>query len=79
MLSQVYDLIEGNSARSRDWSNYLTTVNHDVVLIRPIPRGKLSISEIEKLRGISELFNDQSELYIWEVIHSCEEWLNLIS
>ena len=74
VLSQVYDLIKGNAAKSGDWSYYVTTANHDVVLNRPVPRGKLSIAEIEKLQQVSQRFNDHSEWDICDVTHTFEEW-----
>jgi uncharacterized phage-associated protein len=74
VLSQVYDLIKGNSARSGEWSHYVSTVSPDVVQNRPIPRGKLNTGEIEKLRAVSDRFHGVSVWDICDVTHTFAEW-----
>jgi uncharacterized phage-associated protein len=74
VLSQVYDLIKGQSARAGEWDHYVRSINHNVELRNVIDRGKLNKAEVEKLQRVTERYRDDNVWDICEKTHEFPEW-----
>jgi uncharacterized phage-associated protein len=74
VLSQVYDLIKGESSRAGEWGRFIHTVNRAVELRNDPGRGELSRGEIEKLTEVTDRYRDVDDWALSEATHEFEEW-----
>jgi uncharacterized phage-associated protein len=74
VLSQVYDLIKGESSRAGEWGRFIHTVNRAVELRNDPGRGELSRGEIEKLTEVTDRYRDVDDWALSEATHQFEEW-----
>jgi uncharacterized phage-associated protein len=74
VLSRVYDIIKGESARSSEWAEYIRTDHKDIERRQTIKRDLLTRAEVEKLLEVSERHADDTVWDICDKTHDFEEW-----
>ncbi len=75
VLSHVYDLIKGQSARAGDWQRHIRADGHAVMLLEDPGRGELSRSEIEKLSEVTERYRQTDDWTLSiSITHEFREW-----
>src|SRR6516162_8534668 len=74
VLSQVYDLVRGESSSAGEWGRSIRTVNHAVELRKDPGRGELSRGEIEKLTEVTDRYRHVDDWALSEATHDFEEW-----
>lgn len=74
VLSHVFDLIRGQSARAGEWGRFIRSENHSVVLRGDPGRGDLSRLEVEKLAELTDRYRAFGEWQLSEATHEFEEW-----
>ena len=74
VLSHVYDIIKGESARSSEWAESVRTDHKDIERRKMIPRDLLTRAEVEKLLEVSERHADDTVWEICDKTHQFEEW-----
>ena len=74
ILSQVYDLIQGQTARAGEWADFLRTTNDNVELRKPTDRGKLNRAEVEKLQEVFDRYRHDDVWDICAQTHEFPEW-----
>ena len=74
VLSEVYDLIKGQTARAGEWDASVRTEKYEVVLREPVSLGKLTKAEVNKLRELCDRYRDTNSYDLSELTHDFTEW-----
>ena len=74
VLSEVYDLLKGQAARAGEWDAAIRTEKYEVVLREPVPVGKLTKAEANKLTQLCDRYRDTNSYDLSELTHDFAEW-----
>ncbi len=75
VLSQTYNLTEGNEDSPEDWDKHIRSVGDQLVLMGDPGRGELSRREVDKLNELTERFRNITTEGLSALTHEYSEWL----
>ncbi len=74
ILSEFYDIIKGETVRSKVFEKSFKSVGYKLNLIKSAGVGHLNRYEIRKLQEISERYAGQDDEDLSEITHAFSEW-----
>jgi uncharacterized phage-associated protein len=75
VLSQTYNLTEGNEDSPEYWDKHIRSVGDQLVLMGDPGRGELSRREVDKLNELTERFRNITTEGLSALTHEYSEWL----
>src|SRR5437867_894691 len=74
VLSNVYDLIQGQHADLPRWSEFFTSTGYRINEVKEPGVARLSRQELNRLQEVAQRNMDKSDWEVAELTHEFEEW-----